>query len=416
MQIKQKMPRLRFSEFNSSWERLSISEFLIDYVGGAPLKPEDFVAQGEYEVIPKKAIVPFGKMKLDDNGTFCSESFFTSYYKNTIDKSYLVTTLRDLVPSGPNIGYIVEFESSKRFMLAQGVYGFKLDETKINRGFLIQFSNTWPYRKVMRRIMVGSTQVHIRNEDFFATEVPVPPVEEQKKVAEFLSTVDKKISLLKEKHALLEQYKKGVMQKLFKQEIRFKDDSGSDFPNWQEKTMGQVLTPEIREINKPSEKYLALGVRSHMKGTFQKPDSDPDAIAMEKLYIVRPNDLIVNITFAWEGAIAIAKPEDNGGLVSHRFPTYTFKSDQATHRFFRHIIQLKRFKHMLDLISPGGAGRNRVLSKSEFLKLKWILPSVREQEKIAGFLDVIDVKLSLLNEQIELTQTFKKGLLQQMFV
>ena len=75
------------------------------------------------------------------------------------------------------------------------------------------------------------------------------------------------------------------MQKLFKQEIRFKDDSGSDFPNWQEKTMGQVLTPEIREINKPSEKYLALGVRSHMKGTFQKPDSDPDAIAMEKLLI-----------------------------------------------------------------------------------------------------------------------------------
>ena len=68
---------------------------------------------------------------------------------------------------------------------------------------------------------------------------------------------------------------------------------------------------------------------------------------------------------------------------------------------------------MLDLISPGGAGRNRVLSKSEFLKLKWILPSVREQEKIAGFLDVIDVKLSLLNEQIELTQTFKKGLLQR---
>ena len=244
---------------------------------------------------------------------------------------------------------------------------------------------------------------------------PITPFE-RSKIAEFLSTVDKKVTLLKEKHALLEQYKKGVMQKLFKQEIRFKDDSGCDFPNWQEKTMGQVLTPEIRELNKPSEKYLALGVRSHMKGTFQKPDSDPDAIAMEKLYIVRPNDLIVNITFAWEGAIAIAKPEDDGGLVSHRFPTYTFKSDQATHRFFKHIIQLKRFKHMLDLISPGGAGRNRVLSKGEFLKLKWILPSVREQEKIADFLDAIDMKLSLLNKQIELTKTFKKGLLQQMFV
>ena len=118
-----------------------------------------------------------------------------------------------------------------------------------------------------------------------------------------------------------------------------------------------------------------------MKGTFQKPDSDPEAIAMDKLYVVRANDLVVNITFAWEGAIAIAQTEDDGGLVSHRFPTYTFKPDQATHRYFKHIIQLKRFKYMLDIISPGGAGRNRVLSKTEFLKLKWNLPSVKEQEK-----------------------------------
>lgn len=299
--------------------------------------------------------------------------------------------------------------------LAQRVIKFR-GKKHISNNFLKQYFLSSPFRKLLLKKSIGSTVKGIKGSELHKMTLSFPSIDEQSKIADFLSAVDKKISLLKEKHALLEQYKKGVMQKLFKQEVRFKDDSGSDFPDWQEKTMEQVLTPEIRELNKPSDKYLALGVRSHMKGTFQKPDSDPNDIAMEKLYIVRPNDLIVNITFAWEGAIAIAKPEDDGGLVSHRFPTYTFKSDQATHRFFKHIIQLKRFKHMLDLISPGGAGRNRVLSKSEFLKLKWMLPSVREQEKIAGFLDAIDMNLSLLNEQIELTKTFKKGLLQQMFV
>ncbi|GAC08511.1 type I restriction enzyme, S subunit [Paraglaciecola chathamensis S18K6] len=269
----------------------------------------------------------------------------------------------------------------------------------------------------LNRFIFGSGQPLITGGMLKSLNIIQPSViAERKKIADFLSSVDKKISLLKEKHALLQQYKKGVMQKLFKQEIRFKNDNGNAFPDWLEKSMGQVLTPEIREIPKPNEKYLALGIRSHMKGTFQKPDSDPNNIAMEKLYVVRPNDLVLNITFAWEGAIAIACQEDDGGLVSHRFPTYLFKKDQATHRYFKHIIQLKRFKYLLDLISPGGAGRNRVLSKSEFLKLKWELPSIEEQEKIADFLDALDTKIDAVSKKIELTQTFKKGLLQQMFV
>lgn len=257
---------------------------------------------------------------------------------------------------------------------------------------------------------------NISQPSFLGISICIPSFEEQTKIADFLSAVDEKIRLLKEKHALLQQYKKGVMQKLFSQEIRFKDDNGQAFPDWEFKSMAEVLTPKVREVPKPSENYLALGIRSHMKGTFQKPNSDPTAIEMDKLYVVKTNDLVVNITFAWEGAIAIAKPEDDGGLVSHRFPTYICKPNQASHRFFEHIIKLKLFKHKLDLISPGGAGRNRVLNKSEFLKLKWHFPSIEEQLKIADFLDTLDKKLDAVQRQIDLTQTFKKGLLQQMFV
>ncbi len=88
------------------------------------------------------------------------------------------------------------------------------------------------------------------------------------------------------------------------------------------------MTFTTREIEKPTENYLALGIRSHGKGIFHKPDSDPKAIAMDKLYEVKENDFIVNITFAWEHAVAIISKEDEGGLVSHRFPTYVIDQKQ----------------------------------------------------------------------------------------
>ena len=137
---------------------------------------------------------------------------------------------------------------------------------------------------------------------------------------------------------------------------------------------------------------------------------------MKKLFVVKENDLIVNITFAWEGAIAIVKKEDEGGLVSHRFPTYTFDNKIILNEFFKYVIIQKRFRHTLDLISPGGAGRNRVLSKREFLKIKWTMPLTKEQNKIASFLENIDEKIEQATQQLNQIQQFKKGLLQHMFV
>jgi len=136
---------------------------------------------------------------------------------------------------------------------------------------------------------------------------------------------------------------------------------------------------------------------------------------MEKLFRVKENDLIVNITFAWEGAIAIVKENDEGGLVSHRFPTYTFDTNITSHHFFRHQFINKRFRYMLDLISPGGAGRNRVMSKKEFVKLKVPLPSVGEQQKIAAFLTAVDNKIEQLSKKQALLGSWKKGLMQQIF-
>lgn len=193
--------------------------------------------------------------------------------------------------------------------------------------------------------------------------------------------------------------------------LRFPEFEGE----WILRQFFEFLIPDFRDVPKPSEKYLALGVRSHGKGSFQKPGSEPEKIAMETLYEVHAHDLIVNITFAWEGAIAIAKPQDHGGLVSHRFPTYIFDRSHAIHDFFEYIIEDKRFRQTLDLISPGGAGRNRVLSKKSFINITHRLPKISEQQKIASFLGSIDEKIDQLSRKKALFEDYKKGCMQQIF-
>ncbi|MDO8262014.1 MAG: restriction endonuclease subunit S [Gallionella sp.] len=198
-------------------------------------------------------------------------------------------------------------------------------------------------------------------------------------------------------------------------QLRFKDDKGQDFPAWGAVQFSKFLHPKLRPVPKPSGNYMALGIRSHFKGTFQKPDSKPEKIDMDVLYQVHPGDLIVNITFAWEGAVAIAKEEDVGGLVSHRFPTYIFDEQIAIGEFFQYVYPTRHFKYQLELNSPGGAGRNRVLNKKGFLKIECQLPSVEEQTKIANFLTAVDGKISQLTQKCELLKQYKKGVMQQIF-
>ncbi|MDR2881876.1 MAG: restriction endonuclease subunit S [Azoarcus sp.] len=184
---------------------------------------------------------------------------------------------------------------------------------------------------------------------------------------------------------------------------------------WKPVALKDVLRPVSREVAKPKTSYTGLGLRSHGKGTFQRVDQDPGKIVMDRLYEVHRDDLIVNITFAWEGAVAIAKDSDHGFYVSHRFPTYEFKSHVSSPDFFRYIITDKAFVHRLGIISPGGAGRNRVMNKNDFLRISTLLPSVREQQKIAGCLSSIDVLIASETGKLEALKAHKKGLMQQLF-
>lgn len=239
----------------------------------------------------------------------------------------------------------------------------------------------------------------------------LPSLFEQRKIAEILRTWDEAIATVEQLIAALQRRKKGLMERLLTGQLRFPEFEDAE---WEEVELGQFLSHTPRKVPKPSETYKRMGVRSHGKGTFTEIVEDPGSNAMDHLYEVKGNDLMVNITFAWEQAIAIVSPDDEGSLVSHRFPTYEFNRSKVVPEFFRYLMLTKRFLYQLDLITPGGAGRNRVMSKTDFLKLQVTIPPVEEQKRIGAVLSLADKEINAFQEYLRCLKEQKKGLMQRL--
>ena len=133
-----------------------------------------------------------------------------------------------------------------------------------------------------------------------------------------------------------------------------------------------------------------------------------------KMYRVAADKFILNITFAWEHAVAITDNNDAGKLVSHRFPQFSFNPKLKPH-FFKYLMLDKKFREHLELSSPGGAGRNRVLKISDMLKYEIKLPSIEEQIKIGEYFSTLDNLITLHQRKCEQTKKLKKYMLQKMF-
>jgi len=396
MEKQKNIPQLRFPEFEGEWVRKRFGDISEIIMGQSPdSKSYNFEGDGEFLI--------------QGNADIFERKSNPRQWTNEPTKRCQVGDILFTVRAP--VGYVAK--SVHNACIGRGVCSIR-NTADSEQNFLYQFLLS--YELKWKRIEQGSTFTTVSGADIKKIEIKIPLLSEQQKIASFFTSIDQKIFQLKRKRTLLERYKKGVMQKIFSQEIRFKDDNGQEFPMWEKMRLGSFLVQKIREVLKPDKNYSAIGVRSHCKGTFQRVDSDPNKIEMDNLYMVKKDDLVVNITFAWEGAIAIAKAEDDGGLVSHRFPTYVFDEEKVLGMYFRYVFIQKKFRELLELISPGGAGRNRVLNKQDFLKLTCDAPNIEEQTKIANFLSAIDEKINHTLKQINKAEVWKKGLMQQMFV
>ena len=204
-------------------------------------------------------------------------------------------------------------------------------------------------------------------------ETATPTMDEQQKIGEYFSNLDHLITLHHRKY------------------MKYADLSVFD---WEQRKFGEIVQKYEDPVETPAEGYMRLGIRSHAKGTFHSYVEKGKELETAKMFRVAANNFIVNITFGWEHAVAITDESDAGKLVSHRFPQYSFKEGMNP-RFFKYLILDECFRHHLELSSPGGAGRNRVLKLNEMLEYKMKFPQMEEQEEIAIYFEQLDNLITL---------------------
>lgn len=269
-------------------------------------------------------------------------------------------------------------------------------------------------------LFTGGGIKHLTRETFALLKVPKPSVPEQQKIADFLTSVEKRIGQLIQKKALLEDYKKGVMQQLFTKAIRFKDDKGNDFPDWEEKKLGEVCSfikdgTHGTHPDDNSSNYFLLSAKNVKNGRVVFEDSDrriseEEFQSIYRNYSLQENDILLSIV-GTIGRAAIYQGEKN--IAFQRSVAFLrFDSDIASfmyQQFLGEDFQKQLLRKKVVGAQPG-------IYLGDISSIPILVPHADEQTKIADFLSAIDRKIESVATQITETQTFKRGLLQQMFV
>ncbi len=185
--------------------------------------------------------------------------------------------------------------------------------------------------------------------------------------------------------------------------------------DWTVYILGDCLSRIEKPVKvNPNEWYTQIGIRSHGKGLFYKEPVTGAELGNKAVYWVQPNCFVLNIVFAWEQAIGKTSQAEAGMIGSHRFPMYRPINDKIDIDYLIAYLLTKRGTDILEMASPGGAGRNRTLGQEHFLKSKVVFPSVVEQQKIAAILTTQDKVIELKEKRLAEKQRQKKYLMQQL--
>ncbi|TPS30119.1 restriction endonuclease subunit S [Acinetobacter baumannii] len=416
-------PKLRFKEFDGNWDIYALEDqidFLAGYAFDSKLMSNDIQ---KYQLI-KMSNVYQNQLDLTRNSSYW-EKIDKKTEKFLLKKGDIVLTLTGTVGK-TDYGYNVEIKENDKFLLNQrlvrlrGKIDFSLSKFVQYRistdKFFYHFFNS----------SKGGTgnQSNVSIEDLKLLELSFPSKAEQTKIATFLSAVDEKISQLTQKHELLSQYKQGMMQKLFSQQIRFKADDGSEFGEWRKAKVGNITetifgypfdSKEMVEDNNgiPLMRGINIG-ECHIRHSFELDRFFlKDTSKLEK-YFVRVNDIVLSMDGSKVGRnSAFVTEKDAGSLLVQRVCILREKENTNIQYVYQWIIS-KEFHRYVDQVKTSSGITH--ISGKQIQDYEISYPCLEEQTKIANFLSAIDQKIGVVAQQIEHAKQWKKGLLQQMFV
>lgn len=406
MKEKLKVPKLRFKEFSGEWEEKKLKNITSRIMDGTHFSPKS--SDGDFLYITSKNI-RFGRLDLT-NISYISEDEHNLIYKRCPVKKGQILFTKD----GANTGNACINTLDFPFSLLSSVAVIDGEKEILINNYLLQWILSEKCQSYIVSAMSGQAISRLTLEKINNFYVPITSLPEQQKIADFLSLVDEKIEKLTKKKELLEQYKKGVMQKIFSQEIRFKDDNGNDFPEWEEKEIFDIVN-EYNEKTVENNQYPILS--SSMNGIFLQSDYflKQTASADTTGYKIVPKGYFTYRSMSDTGYFTfnIQNIVDKG-IVSPAYPVFFVKEDVLSDFLY---FQLNNDKLLInEILSLKEGGTRYALGFNKFKNLNIFLPSLPEQQKITDFLSALDKKIDIVDKELGQVQEFKKGLLQQMFV
>ena len=405
------VPKLRFKEFDGGWTKSTIqffmdNNFILDQMDGnhGELYPksEEFSATG----VPYISATDFSFG--DVNFATCKRLPIerAKLFKKGIAKNGDV-----LFAHNATVGPVAILKTDLDFViLSTTATYYRCEATYLNNHYLKNYFESDFFVQQYFGIMSQSTRNQVPITTQRKLNIAVPNIQEQTKIASFLSAVDEKISQLTQKHELLSQYKQGMMQKLFSQQLRFKADDGSEFREWEEKEL-----KDIAEINPKSKKlpesFIYIDLESVEKGQLllQKNIELQDAPSRAQRLLAKGDVLF-----------QMVRPYQQNNYYFNLSGEYVASTGYAQIRtkldskFIYYALHEKTF---LDEVMNRCTGTSYpAINSSDLSSIEILIPCLEEQTKIANFLSAIDQKIEVVAQQIEQAKTWKKGLLQQMFV
>jgi type I restriction enzyme S subunit len=398
-------PQLRFPEFTDEWQVRKLGD-IAEFSKGSSISKNDIHEDGKIEAIRYGELYTTysevidevqSRTNLSPNGLKFSKAndvIVPASGETAIDIATASCVLRDNIALSGDLN-IIRTQNNGVFM------AYLLNNKKKND---------------IARLAQGVSVIHLYSSNLKDLVLNLPSKPEQEKIADFLTAVDERIAVGEKKLELLETYKRGVMQKIFSQQIRFKDENGSSYPDWEEKKLSDVL--KERNTQTPISGEYPLMAFVAYKGVAPKGDrynreflvSDAKS---KKYKQTQLGDFIYSSNNLETGSIGL----NLYGSASIS-PVYSIfeTRDGYSHQFLGAYLTRKKFIYQMVRYRQGVVYGQWRIHESEFLKIEEKFPCTGEQQKIAAFLTTLDDKITAEKSKLTAAMQFKKALLQRMFV
>ncbi|BBD91165.1 restriction endonuclease subunit S [Staphylococcus caprae] len=399
-------PELRFPEFEDKWESTKIKNIFKVVSGSTPLRSKtEYYNNGN---IPWVKTTDLNNRLLSKTSENITELALNSNNLKLLPKQTLLIAMY----GGFNqIGRtaILNMEATTNQAISA-----LISNNNVNTKFLQSYLN-FNVNKWKRYAASSRKDPNITKKDIENFIVPFTNIIEQNKIGDFFSKLDRQIELEEEKLGLLQQYKKKYTNKLLSQEIRFKNNNGYNYPNWNEEKLGNLID-EVNEKTILNNQYPLLSSTKNGLLTQEEYFKKQIGSKENKGYkILRLNQLVLSPQNLWLGNINLNQRFDIG-IVSPSYRIYNL-NQRFNINFAKTVLKSPRYIYAYAQASEQGASVvRRNLNLDLFYSIKVSLPCIEEQNKISAFLDGFENLIEKQYSKVDLLNHRKQGFLQKMFI